>query len=116
MQSNDQLENRKDQNHVTKLMTKERMQNHKVSVAAVPLLGANSEDHGKIDAKMIDLNARPYRTLGQASNSRVCLLCVSFFLFLDLQCGLHLFKARYCIYVTFCKHNTYLTPCHFIFS
>ncbi|ONK58820.1 uncharacterized protein A4U43_C08F80 [Asparagus officinalis] len=68
MQSNEQVENRKDQNHVAKLMMIENMQNHKVP-AATPL-DVNGDDHGKIDTKMIDLNTRPYRNLGQASNSR----------------------------------------------
>lgn len=70
MQSRDQGEIRKDQNYVGKPMMKDKMQNNKVPAAAVPFLGANNDDHGKIDAKMIDLNTRPYRSLGQASNSR----------------------------------------------
>ncbi|XP_020243340.1 B-box zinc finger protein 19 [Asparagus officinalis] len=60
------VENGKDQNH--ELIMKERMQNHMVSAAAP--LDANSDGHGKIGTKMIDLNTRPYRTLGQASSSR----------------------------------------------
>lgn len=62
MQSRGQGEIRKDRNYAGQPMM-ERMQNNEVPTA-------NNDDHGKIDAKMIDLNTRPYRNLGQASNSR----------------------------------------------
>lgn len=61
------VENNKDNNHLSKLMSKERMQNNK---ASSPATDANGDDLDKMDAEMIDLNMRPYRTLGQASGSR----------------------------------------------
>lgn len=70
MQSRGQVESRKDQNHVGKPMMREKMQNHRLAVAPPPLLGSNNEDNGNMDANMIDLNTRPYRSLGQGSNSR----------------------------------------------
>ncbi|KAM0945582.1 putative transcription factor interactor and regulator Znf-B family [Dioscorea sansibarensis] len=61
MQPMDPVERGRDQYQAPKSITRDRMQNHRISTAAT--LDENNDDHGKID-----LNMRPLRTLGQASN------------------------------------------------
>lgn len=60
MQCKDQTENGQVQNHTVK----QNLQNNKAQT--VPEV--NGDDHA--NSNMIDLNTRPYRNLGQASNSR----------------------------------------------
>ncbi|KAJ6807451.1 B-box zinc finger protein 19-like [Iris pallida] len=62
------VENNKDNNHLSKVSLREGTQNNK---ASAPATDANGDDLGRTDTEMIDLNMRPYRTLGQASGSRV---------------------------------------------
>ncbi|KAL2537708.1 B-box zinc finger protein 19 [Forsythia ovata] len=47
----------------------ENQQNHRVS--SIPMLANNSSHDGKMDNKLIDLNARPQRMHGQAPNNQV---------------------------------------------
>ncbi|KAJ0964254.1 hypothetical protein J5N97_029376 [Dioscorea zingiberensis] len=61
MQPKDHVESGRDQNQVPKPILRDRTHNHRISTGAT--LDENNEDHGKID-----LNMRPLRTLGQASN------------------------------------------------
>ncbi|XP_038970742.1 B-box zinc finger protein 19-like isoform X2 [Phoenix dactylifera] len=68
MQPKDQLEKQRDYNHGPKMTSREKLPNHKLSTD--PAINANSDDHGKINSKMIDLNTRPIRTHGQASNTQ----------------------------------------------
>lgn len=65
----DPVESRREQNQLPKLTAKDKLQNHKVS----PTADANLDDHDKMDSTMIDLNARPQRIHGQASNAQVCM-------------------------------------------
>ncbi|XP_073012712.1 B-box zinc finger protein 19 isoform X1 [Typha latifolia] len=67
-QPKDQTGNRRDRSEVPGAMTRDNMLNHKVSVN--PALDANIEDHVKMDSEMIDLNMRPVRAQGQASNTQ----------------------------------------------
>nr|QZU26830.1 BBX3 protein [Iris germanica] len=60
-------ETNKDNNHLSKLTSRERAQNNK---ASAPATEANGVHLDRMDAEMIDLNMRPYRTLGQAYGSR----------------------------------------------
>lgn len=61
---------------------REKTANHKSS--SVPASDANHEPNGKADSEMIDLNSRPVRTHGQASNSQVWISkCFSFSKYLD---------------------------------
>lgn len=71
IQPKDPVESGRDPYQALKSVTRGRMQNHRISTAAT--LDENNDDHGKID-----LNMRPLRTLGQASNPQVCIfgLCV----------------------------------------
>ncbi|KAF8410500.1 hypothetical protein HHK36_003030 [Tetracentron sinense] len=68
LQSLDPAETRREQNQPPKLITRENQQNHRVS--PVPMLDPNTDGHGKMDTKMIDLNARPHRVHEQASNNQ----------------------------------------------
>ncbi|KAH7692692.1 Zinc finger RING/FYVE/PHD-type protein [Dioscorea alata] len=61
LQPKDPVESVKDPYQALKSVTRGRMQNHRIPTAAT--LDENNDDHGKID-----LNMRPLRTLGQASN------------------------------------------------
>ena len=65
----DPRETRRGQNQPAKPTVGENQQNHKVS----PVQGAdaNADGHLKIDSKMIDLNMKPHRIHGQASNNQV---------------------------------------------
>ncbi|XP_022898631.1 B-box zinc finger protein 19-like isoform X2 [Olea europaea var. sylvestris] len=47
---------------------KENQQNHMASL--IPMLGNNSTPDGKMENKLIDLNARPQRMRGQAPNDQ----------------------------------------------
>ncbi|KAF9612013.1 hypothetical protein IFM89_037296 [Coptis chinensis] len=60
---------KKEQNQPPKSTMKENLQNNRVS--PVPVLHAKNEKHSKLDTKMIDLNTKPSRTHGQASNNQV---------------------------------------------
>ncbi|XP_074585211.1 B-box zinc finger protein 19-like [Curcuma longa] len=51
-----------------RMAMREKTANHKSS--SVPASDANHEPNGKADSEMIDLNSRPVRTHGQASNSQ----------------------------------------------
>ncbi|KAG6512020.1 B-box zinc finger protein 19-like [Zingiber officinale] len=51
-----------------RMVMREKTPNHKSSSA--PASDANNEPNGKADSEMIDLNSRPARTHGQASNSQ----------------------------------------------
>ncbi|XP_010271472.1 PREDICTED: B-box zinc finger protein 19 isoform X2 [Nelumbo nucifera] len=68
LQNTDPGETRREQNSLPKLTARESQQNHRVST--VQVLDANNDNHGKKDTKMIDLNARPQRVHGQASNNQ----------------------------------------------
>ncbi|XP_039119481.1 B-box zinc finger protein 19-like isoform X1 [Dioscorea cayenensis subsp. rotundata] len=61
IQPKDPVESGRDPYQALKSVTRGRMQNHRIPTAAT--LDENNDDHGKID-----LNMRPLRTLGQASN------------------------------------------------
>ncbi|XWS42145.1 hypothetical protein CRYUN_Cryun17cG0143200 [Craigia yunnanensis] len=65
----DPSETRRGQNQPAKPTVGENQQNHQVS----PLQGAdaNADGHLKMDCKMIDLNMKPHRIHGQASNNQV---------------------------------------------
>ncbi|KAJ4966456.1 hypothetical protein NE237_018305 [Protea cynaroides] len=69
LQPMDQGEIRREENQPHKLTSRENVQNHGVS--SVPVLNSNTNYHGKVDAKMIDLNTRPNRVHGQASNNQI---------------------------------------------
>ena len=58
---------RREQNQLPRPTMGENQQNHTVS--AVPMLNANTG--GNIENRMIDLNAKPQRPHGQASNNQV---------------------------------------------
>ncbi|XWS42144.1 hypothetical protein CRYUN_Cryun17cG0143200 [Craigia yunnanensis] len=64
----DPSETRRGQNQPAKPTVGENQQNHQVS----PLQGAdaNADGHLKMDCKMIDLNMKPHRIHGQASNNQ----------------------------------------------
>ena len=56
---------------------RETQQNHMTSL--VPMLENNAHGDGKRDNKLIDLNARPQRVHGQASNNQVFVFqCLEF--------------------------------------
>ncbi|KAJ4716619.1 Zinc finger, B-box [Melia azedarach] len=59
----------RDQTQQLKITSRENQQNHRVS--AVPVLDGNADGDGKVDNKLIDLNARPQR--GQGSSNQVFL-------------------------------------------
>ncbi|GLT82678.1 hypothetical protein SLE2022_010360 [Rubroshorea leprosula] len=56
------------QNQSAKLMAGENQQNHRVS--PVRAVDANADGHAKMETKMIDLNMKPHRVHGQASNNQ----------------------------------------------
>ncbi|KAK3029054.1 hypothetical protein RJ639_040106 [Escallonia herrerae] len=68
MQPADSGEARRGPTHPFKLSTRENHQNHRVS--PVPMLENDTDGDGKMDSKLIDLNARPQRILGQTSNNQ----------------------------------------------
>ncbi|OVA12872.1 zinc finger protein [Macleaya cordata] len=61
-------DNTREPNQPPRLTNGENLQNHRVS--PVPGMDSNNDDHGKMDTKMIDLNARPNRIYGQTSNNQ----------------------------------------------
>ncbi|XP_065869014.1 B-box zinc finger protein 19-like isoform X2 [Euphorbia lathyris] len=61
----DQNEGKRNQNQQRKVSMRENMQNHRLS--PVPVMENNTNCDGKIDNKLIDLNARPQRIHGQNS-------------------------------------------------
>ncbi|XP_015570680.1 B-box zinc finger protein 19 isoform X4 [Ricinus communis] len=67
-QALDQNEVRRDQIQPHKLTMGENKQNHRTS--PVPMMENNSNIDGKIDNKLIDLNARPQRIHGQNSTNQ----------------------------------------------
>lgn len=84
IQPKDPVESGRDPYQALKSVTRGRMQNHRIPTAAT--LDENNDDHGKID-----LNMRPLRTLGQASNPQVCIFCLciaikSLFIYLFVFC------------------------------
>ncbi|XP_029117815.1 B-box zinc finger protein 19 isoform X2 [Elaeis guineensis] len=68
MHPKDQVEQQRDHNQVPKMIMREKLPNHQLSTD--PAINANSDGRGKINSKMIDLNTRPIRTHGQASNTQ----------------------------------------------
>ncbi|XP_052204514.1 B-box zinc finger protein 19 isoform X1 [Diospyros lotus] len=68
LQPGESGEIRREQHQPLTPATRENQQNHRVS--AVPVLDSNNDDGGKMDNKMIDLNANPQRIPGQASNNQ----------------------------------------------
>ncbi|KAL6963777.1 B-box zinc finger protein 19 [Sarracenia purpurea var. burkii] len=66
LQPGELVEIRREQNQLPTM--RENQQNHRVS--AVPVLEANTDGGGKMDNKMFDLNAKPQRVHGQASNNQ----------------------------------------------
>ncbi|XP_077246456.1 B-box type zinc finger family protein isoform X2 [Tasmannia lanceolata] len=63
LQPTDQVELRREQNQLPKLTAKDKLQNHRVS------LDVNNHDQGRMESIMIDLNTRPQKIHGQASNN-----------------------------------------------
>uniref|UniRef100_A0A5B7A319 Putative B-box type zinc finger family protein n=1 Tax=Davidia involucrata TaxID=16924 RepID=A0A5B7A319_DAVIN len=61
-------ESRKGQNQPPKLTNGENQKNHRVP--HVPTSDAEADGHAKMDNKMIDLNMKPHRSHGQASNNQ----------------------------------------------
>ncbi|KAJ6937020.1 B-box zinc finger protein 19-like [Populus alba x Populus x berolinensis] len=59
----DDNETRRDQNQPPKLTARENLQNHRAS--PVPMVENNTDSDGKMDNKLIDLNARPQRVHGK---------------------------------------------------
>ncbi|KAJ6927310.1 zinc finger family protein [Populus alba x Populus x berolinensis] len=59
----DDIETRRDQNQPPKLTARENLQNHRAS--PVPMVENNTDSDGKMDNKLIDLNARPQRVHGK---------------------------------------------------
>lgn len=78
----DRGEARRGQIPPPKMSSGENQQNHRVS--PVPVSDTNADGHGKRDNKMIDLNIKPHRMHGQASNNQVRV----FPLFMCLQLNL----------------------------
>ncbi|KAF3435790.1 hypothetical protein FNV43_RR22882 [Rhamnella rubrinervis] len=68
LQPLDPNEVRRDQIQPHKLNTRENQQNHRIS--PVPVLDNNIDSDGKMDNKLIDLNARPQRIHGQTSTNQ----------------------------------------------
>ncbi|GAY52857.1 hypothetical protein CUMW_145190 [Citrus unshiu] len=66
LQSLDQNKITRDQTQPFRITARENQQNHRGS--PVPMLDGNADGDGKVDNKLIDLNARPNR--GQASNNQ----------------------------------------------
>lgn len=69
MHPKDQVEQQRDHSQVPKMMVREKLPNHQLSTD--PAINASSDDRGKLNSKMIDLNTRPIRTHGQTSNTQV---------------------------------------------
>jgi len=69
LQPGESGEIRREQHQPLTPATRENQQNHRVP--AVPVLDSNNDDGGKMDNKMIDLNANPQRMPGQAPNNQV---------------------------------------------
>ncbi|KAF7841051.1 B-box zinc finger protein 19-like isoform X1 [Senna tora] len=63
-----QNELRNSQSQPFKLITRDGQQNHRFS--PVPMLENNIDGHGKMEKKLIDLNTRPHRLNGPASNNQ----------------------------------------------
>ncbi|KAL9391389.1 hypothetical protein Peur_015309 [Populus x canadensis] len=59
----DDNETRRDQNQLPKLTARENQQNHRAS--PVPMVENSTDSDGKMDNKLIDLNARPQRVHGK---------------------------------------------------
>lgn len=76
----DQNETRRDQNQPLKLTARENQQNHRAS--PVPMVENNTDSYGKMDNKLIDLNARPQRIHGQNSNNQVSMFSTSIILYI----------------------------------
>lgn len=62
-------ESRKGPNQPPKRTVEDNQQTHRVS--PVPMSNAYSDEHAKMDNKMIDLNMKPQRIHEQASNNQV---------------------------------------------
>lgn len=60
---------RREHNQESKPTVRDDDQNHSLSFA--PMIDTNTDGDGKMDYKMIDLNFRPQRIPGQASNNQV---------------------------------------------
>lgn len=71
----DQNEVRRDQNQPPKLTMRDNKQNHRAS--PIPMMENNTDGDGKIDNKLIDLNARPQRIHGQNSSNQVLTLLLT---------------------------------------
>uniref|UniRef100_A0A6M2EQ37 B box-type domain-containing protein n=1 Tax=Populus davidiana TaxID=266767 RepID=A0A6M2EQ37_9ROSI len=65
----DDIETRRDQNQPPKLTARENLQNHRAS--PVPMVENNTDSDGKMDNKLIDLNARPQRVHGKNPANQV---------------------------------------------
>ncbi|MBA0620132.1 hypothetical protein Godav_005899 [Gossypium davidsonii] len=63
-------ETRRGQNHPRKTLVGEKQQNHKVSPVHGADAAAAAVGHLETDTKMIDLNIKPHRIHGQASNNQ----------------------------------------------
>ncbi|TYJ04007.1 hypothetical protein E1A91_A12G064600v1 [Gossypium mustelinum] len=63
-------ETRRGQNHPPKTPVREKQQNHKVSPVHGADAAAAAVGHLETDTKMIDLNMKPHRIHGQASNNQ----------------------------------------------
>ncbi|KAI3446179.1 hypothetical protein Pfo_002844 [Paulownia fortunei] len=61
-------EAKRETTHMSSFRAKENQQNHRVSPD--PILGNNIDSDGKMDNKLIDLNARPQRMYGQAPTNK----------------------------------------------
>lgn len=86
----DRGEARRGQIQPPKMSSGENQQNHRVSPA--PISDNNTDGHGKRDNKMIDLNIKPHRMHGQASNNQVRFF--SWFMFLQLNLEFFLTVTR----------------------
>jgi hypothetical protein len=64
----DRGEARRGQIPPPRMSSGEKQQNHRVS--PTPVSETNADGHGKRDNKMIDLNIKPHRMHGQASNNQ----------------------------------------------
>ncbi|XP_034684594.1 B-box zinc finger protein 19-like isoform X1 [Vitis riparia] len=69
-------ENRRGQNQSSKPTVVENQQNRRVS--PVPTMDANADGHAKMDTKLIDLNMKPHRIHGQASNNQEACFLLDF--------------------------------------
>lgn len=68
LQSGEPGEARREQNWPPMMTLRETQPNHMAS--SVPMLENNTHGDGKMDNKLIDLNARPQRVHGQTSNNQ----------------------------------------------